>query len=205
MKINVVLPEHIGDITLEQYQAFTKLEQREDLDKFNFEKRKLAIFTNLKHNQVKNIQYKDYADILTQIDEALKLTPKFEERFTINGLEFGFIPNLDKMQTKEFVDLEKWGLDTENLHRVMAVLFRPVVSEDKFNNYKIADYYGTEEHHNAMKQTPLHIVNGAIDFFYRLSNELSSHILKYMQEEVAREKPLQYFSRRGDGTLQYQR
>ena len=126
----------------------------------------------------------------------------FQDRFTINGVEFGFIPNLEDITTGEYVDLSTHGMDIETLHKVMAVLFRPVSGEDAFGNYKIETYQGTKQYSEVMKYTPLNIVNGALVFFYNLSKELKNHIQKSTEAVQVKVNELQAISKSGDGTLQ---
>ena len=201
-KVTIKLPENIEEITLEQYQRFDKLTKREDLNELSFNKRLIEIFTELKYRDIGNISHKDYKDVLEQITKALSQDVEFKNRFEIGGVEFGFIPNLDDMSTAEFVDLSKWGVEIENFNRIMAVLFRPIVKSDRFDNYEIESYNGTDKYNVLMKQMPMNIVNGALGFFYHLAKELRIHTLRYTKEVQAKEGVLQTTSINGGGTLQ---
>lgn len=185
--MKITLPEHIGDITLDQYQRYHKLCLREDLSLFNFNTRKIEIFTGLNHRQVKDISHKDYSEIVEQIDKAMDEATPFKNLFTMNGIEYGFVPNLDKITTREFVDLSTSGVEVEELHKTMAVLFRKVTKKDSFGNYQIEYYAGTEEKAEVMKAMPMSIVNGALLFFCNIARELSQNIPKFIHRERARE------------------
>ena len=65
------LPENIEDITLDQYQKYTVLVGREDLDEISFNKRLISIFTDLKFRDIEKVAYKDYELIVAQITLAL--------------------------------------------------------------------------------------------------------------------------------------
>ena len=41
----------------------------------------------------------------------------------MRGVEYGFIPNLDDMSFGEYVDLDTYIGDWQNIHRAMAVLY----------------------------------------------------------------------------------
>ena len=185
--MKITLPEHIGDITLDQYQRYHKLCLREDLSLFNFNTRKIEIFTGLSHRKVKDISHKDYSEIVEQIDKAMDEATPFKNLFTLNGVEYGFVPNLDKITTREFVDLSTFGVEVEELHKTMAVLFRKVINKDPFKNYNIEYYSGTEEKAEVMKAMPMSIVNGALLFFCNIAKELRTNIPKFMEAEQARE------------------
>jgi hypothetical protein len=181
--MKIILPESIQDITLHQFQLYNELLEREDLDEYQFNKRKIQIFTGLERNRIDLISVSDYNDIVTQIDLALNQTVEFTTTFFIKDVEFGFIPNLDKMTQGEFIDVSNYGTDVKELHKLMAVLFRPIKNKDSFDNYSIINYKGTEQYANIMKHMPLSIVNGSLVFFSSLANELVSYTQKYMVQE----------------------
>lgn len=200
MKIN--LPENIEDITLDQYQKYSVLVAREDLDEISFNKRLISIFTDLKFRDIEKVAYKDYEFIVAQITLALTQEAEFKSTFKINGVEFGFIPNLNDISTGEYVDLSTHGTTIENMHKVMAVLFRPIKSKDFFGNYEIESYTGTKQYAELMKYTPLNIVNGALVFFYNLSKELRIATQKSTKVLQAKVNELQAILKNGDGMQQ---
>lgn len=199
--MRITLPESIQDITLHQFQLYNELLERTDLDEYQFNKRKIQIFTELERNRIDLIDTKDYNEIINQIDLALNQTVEFKPTFFIKDVEFGFIPNLDKMSQGEFIDLSSYGTDVKELHKLMAVLFRPIKNKDSFGNYSIINYQGTEQYANIMKHMPLSIVNGALVFFSSLANELVSYTQKYMQVEQAKVNQHRTTSKNGDGML----
>jgi len=186
--MKIILPESIQDITLHQFQLYNELLERTDLDEYNFNKRKIQIFTGLERNRIELISAVDYKEITEQIDLALNQTVEFKPTFFIKDVEFGFIPNLDKITQGEFIDISDYGTDVKELHKLMAVLFRPIKNKDSLGNYEIINYQGTKQYSDIMKHTPLSIENGALVFFSSLANELVSYTAKYMQEEQAKEK-----------------
>lgn len=180
--MKIILPENQNEITLEQYQRYIKLLERTDLDIYNFNRRKLEIFTPLTFKDTENVTQVDFEFCLNQIDKAINEEVEFKNTFFIGNVEFGFIPNLDEMTTAEYVDLNKYTNTQDTLHYLMAILFRPIINKDAFGNYEIANYEGTKEYFELMKKTPLSIVNGALFFFINLSTELQNYILKYTKE-----------------------
>ena len=180
--MKIILPENQSEITLEQYQRYVKLLERTDLDIYNFNRRKLEIFTPLTFKNTENVTQVDFEFCLNQIDKALNEEVEFKNRFTLGGVEFGFIPNLDEMTTAEYVDLNKYTNTADTLHYLMAILFRPIINKDSFGNYEIQKYEGTKEYFELMKKMPLSIANGSLFFFINLSTELQDYILKYTKE-----------------------
>jgi len=103
----------------------------------------------------------------------------FKNTFKLNKVDYGFIPNLDNITAKEWMDLQLYPLNkTETLHKLMAILFRPITKKDSFGNYKIESYNGTNERAELFKYMPMNVVNGAIIFFLTLQKQLLAHIQK---------------------------
>lgn len=200
--MKIVLPENISEITLEQFQKYSVLLERKDLDDFQLKKRKVSIFTGIKYKDLDNINQSDFDEILEQIDISLNVDAEFKDRFEMNGIEFGFIPNFDKMTTKEFVDLSLYPVsEIETYHKLMAILFRPVKNKDPFGSYKIKNYNGTENYAETMKQTPMNIVNGALVFFCNLASELQKSTERYIHQELKKAETQATTSISGDGIL----
>ena len=193
----ITLPENSKDITLYQYQRYVDLLGRTDLDQYQTEQRKIQIFTGLKPDA--NITQTDRVEILEQIETAINTPAEFIPIFTMAEIEFGFIPNFDKITGGEYMDLCKYTGDVESLHNLIAILFRPITKKDSFGNYSIAEYQGTSEWAEAMKLTPMNVVNGALFFFLNLSTELTSYILNLKEKEQAREQVLSDSLVNGDG------
>lgn len=190
--MKITLPENISEITLSQYMRYYKLTKKE-LSEYDAIVEKVGIFTGLTRKEVESIEYKDLIDINTQIDKALNERAEFKNRFYIDKVEFGFV-TLDKIKGKEYVDLVNYSKDLEdvnNYHKLMAILFRPIINKSFGGTYEIAEYEGTSEWCEIMKRTPMNIVNGALSFFLNLQNELLNYIQKYTKEVQARDKQAQ--------------
>ena len=201
--MKITLPEHIGEITLGQYQKWLILDKRKDLPELEFNKRKLCIFTDLKYRQLSGVSMKDYDEINKIIDKALLLSPKFNNTFKMDEVEFGFIPYLDNMSTSEFADISLYEKDPQQYHLLMAILFRPIKIKDALNNYSITEYHGTDEYGQKMKGMPLSVVNSNMDFFLSLASELersTQRSINKIMKNLKKERQQTSFSQNGDGT-----
>ena len=200
--MTVTIPQSIADIKLHQFQKYNELLLRDDLTQSQFDIRKVEIFTNIKRDEITLISSKDFVEISQQIDLALEQTVEFKPTFFIQDVEFGFITNFDKISQGEFIDISNYGTNIDEMHKLMAVLFRPIKKKDSLGNYEIISYQGTEQYANIMKHTPMSIVNGALVFFSSLASELVNYTQKYMMEEQARDEVPATISTNGDGMLQ---
>ena len=141
--MKITLPENISEITLGQFQKYLKLLTRE-LSDIDFNKRKIAIFTKLPYRDISKVSSVDFKELLLQIDLALSTKAEFTNRFTLNDIEYGFIPNLDNISIGEYADLQKYSeqlslVEDDNIEtmidgfnemeKIMAVLFRPIINK----------------------------------------------------------------------------
>lgn len=185
MKIS--LPDSQDDITLEVYNKFMLL----DSDADNYEDLIFCLFTGISLADIKNVVKKDIDETLKHVYNALQSEGRFKRTFTIDDVDFGIIPNFDKITGGEYTDLvsysskEKDGYNPQ-LNRLISVLYRPIKKVDRFGNYKIEKYKGTNGHVNLINKLPMSIVNGCLSFFLTLSNDLEAHIQAYMEEELLR-------------------
>lgn len=200
--MTILIPESIEDITLQQFQKYDLLLKRTDLDESQINKRKVEIFTGLERSRLDLISQSDYKEIIEQIDLALNQTVEFTPTFKISDVEFGFIPNLDKITTAEYRYLSIYGTDVKEMHKLMAVLFRPVKNKNG-SKYSIIDYNGTEKRAEVMKYMPLSVVNGALVFFSNLANELIIYTQKFTTEEQAKEEQQVTTSKSGGGMQRF--
>lgn len=198
--MKIKLPEDISEITLSQYMRLDKLIKK-DLKDYDAVIEKICIFTGLTKKEAESIEYKDVLDISYQIDKALSKNAKFVNRFFIDDVEFGFV-TLDKIKGKEYIDLVNYSKDLKdvsNYHKLMAILFRPIINKSIGGTYEIADYNGTSEWCEIMKRTPMNVVNGALSFFLILQKELLTYIRKSTKEAQAKVKQVQTTSKSTGG------
>jgi hypothetical protein len=194
--MRVKVPTSLNEILLgdvQRWQSYLKMKSDpESFDDHRSIVEKVSIFTSLKKDEVELLERKDLNRLNDMINEALNKQGEFKPRFVLDGVEYGFHPNLDKMTGGEYTNLRDYSFEPDTLHRTAAILFRPIVSE-LFDTYQIAKYNGTDEHCEKMKMIPASIMNGAIVFFSNLTNELNNYIRKYLQAVQAKEKSRNHF------------
>ena len=180
MKISV--PTHINDITLEQYQRFALI-NTEEQDKEFFMFKTIEIFCGVDIALVSKMRLKDAESISNEVLEVLQQNVPFTNKFELDGVKYGFIPDLQAISLGEFIDLEEGLSKDKDFHKAASVMFRPIVKE--FGElYTIDGYEANTEMHHVMKQAPVGIISAAIVFFYNIAKEL----LKASQDFSSQEK-----------------
>ena len=173
-----------SDVTLEKWLKLIDLETG---SKTKEAEETIAALSDIPKQLIKELSIKDVAVIMSRIAELQQKQDSSLKRIVkINGVEYGFHPDLDSITLGEYADIEtfiKNGIETQ-LPELCAVLYRPI-TEKKNDIYTIAAYDGdirmrTEE----MKQMSAEQVQSALVFFYRLGKELSLILPSYLMERL---------------------
>lgn len=191
-KIELEVPSSLESITLRQYQKYLKVANKNEGDEYSdfLNKKLIEIFCNINLNNVESIPVVEFDKVLNIIQKAFEKKWGLTKTFKLLDVEMGFIPKLDDMSLGEYVDVEASLGDWENIHKAMAVLYRPInfKSGDK---YTIAPYQPSDEVSELMREMPLSVVMGSMVFFYSLGIELSKASLSYLEMEMKRAKTSQ--------------
>ena len=191
------VPLDLGSITLGQYQDYLKiLDKWDGEDDVYLQIKILQIFCGLSPDFINDLPIHSFESTITHITGLFNSDTPFISKFTMNGknsvgdetsVEFGFIPKLDDLSFGEFIDLDKYLQGWDNMHKAMAVLFRPVFHKKK-EYYLIDKYEGSSKYSEVMKDMPLSVALGATVFFYRLGTKLQNYTLDYLEEQIMKEK-----------------
>ena len=200
MRKQVIVPDSLSEITLGQYQKFLKIQEENEDEKFLAVKM-VEIFCGIKGDLVMKMKASSIRDITSVLAEMFNEKPPLRREFTMNGIDYGFIPLLEDMSFGEYVDLDTYISDISNIHRAMGVLYRPIVQRYS-GKYLIEQYKGEDT--EKMKDMPMDAVLGSMLFFYHLGMDLSKVMLNYLEQEENQTTVLQqYLEKNGDGINQF--
>jgi len=180
MKVKITIPTSLNEITLEQYQRFISISEKNEEGNF-LQLKMLEIFCGIALDVASNMSLKDVNEITQSINEMFTKEYKLQTIFKLGNTNFGFIPNLDEISLGEFSDLDTYFGKIDKMHNAMAVLYRPIIDKSK-NKYLIEPYNGSITYCDVMKFMPMDVVFGAMVFFYNLSNELLISSLNYLEQ-----------------------
>lgn len=196
MKAYVDVPDTLSDITLRQYQKFVK-ETKDNEDADFIQNKIIEIFCNVRAEDVKKIKYTDIKKISDRINNLFEQKPALVRNFKLFGVNYYFIPNLDDISLGEYIDIDTYISDWENIHIAMNVLYRPLKQKLK-EKYLIEDY--NENNNTVLLDMPLDAVMSSIFFFYHLGNDLLKVIVNYLQNNQEIQQALDQTSvKNGDG------
>ena len=204
MKLEISIPTELKEIKLAQYQAFLKIAKDNEDAEFLHQKM-VQTFCGIDLKEVAEIRYKDVVEITNSLGKMFDVkNHKFINKFKLGGVEFGFIPNLDDMTFGEYTDLDTYITDWDEMHKAMAVLYRPIKKNGLNGTYEVEKYNGSITYSDVMKHAPLDVVFGANVFFYTLGNELLKSTMTYLENNKEIQTILhQHNSEKdGDGIVQ---
>ena len=206
MNIKITVPSNLSEITLEQYQRYLKvIEDVEQNDKAQMfvDLKMMEIFCGVPYTTAMKFPMSEVSRINRIIGSVLNNKSELVRTFQMGDSKFGFIPKLDEMTFGEYIDLDNFFGDWNNMHKAMSVLYRPIDKTYKDTLYSIKEYDG-DTFHNAMKQMPLDAVFSSIVFFYTLGSELSKIMLNSLQDLEETDTTLkQDLIKNGDGILAF--
>jgi hypothetical protein len=151
----------------------------------------IQAITGLKRDDIRKIDVTQIEKIVTAYANGLKNDEKvFKQFIEIDGIKFGFHPNLKSMTFGEWLDLSELSKNfPHQLPELMCILYRPVTAEINMQ-YKIEDYDSDVHLKYApqMRKMNLANVNAALLFFSTLKNDLVSNTPEYLEQELERLK-----------------
>lgn len=200
--MKITIPTSLNEIKLHQYQAFLKVSAIEGQTEDFLKHKMIQIFCDVSLKIVMLMSFKDVEEISGKIGSLFTDKNKLINRFKLNGVDYGFVPNLDNITSGELIDLDAYISDWQKMHQAMAVLFRPITKSFS-DRYLIEKYEGSDKYSEVLKDMPLDVALGAMVFFWDLGKDLVSSTMSYLAEnpEVANIVNKHNLENAGDGTL----
>ena len=178
-EIELKVPTSYADITLKQWiDLQNELEAYKD-DPNAVTALMLYHLCGLEPKYMKGIAVDDYSLVKTQLESFLSNTDLPLQRIiTIDGVEYGFEPNLSQMSYGAYADITQYKDLTidKNWAKIMSVLYRPI-------KHKKGDMYSIEAYDGVMREdmflkVGMDVHFGTLFFFVNLLMDLLKGILK---------------------------
>ena len=151
----------------------------------------IAALSDIPKKLIKELALSDVAVIMSKVGELQQeQDTKLKRIIEINGVEYGFHPDLDSISLGEYADIEQFiknGIDS-SLPELMAVLYRPI--KLKKNDIYIIEPYDGDIRLRAeeMKLMSAEQVQSALVFFYTLGKVLSEIMPSYLIQRLKETK-----------------
>jgi hypothetical protein len=195
--MKLIVPNKMSEIKLADYQKFVRLEGDDEF----LSRKAVEIFCDLKMDVILQMKSSSLTSVTSILMNAFAEKPALTQKFTIGKQTFGFLPSLEEITVGELNDVDQYISDWSQMHKAMAVLYRPVVATFG-NRYEIEKYEGSDKYAEQMKEMPLDVTIGAMLFFWTLGKDLSvASLTSLARDEEMNLTPLLNFLKNGDGSL----
>ena len=188
------------DVTLDKWQRLV-LGNKVSKAKAKEAKDTIALLSDIPKKLIDQMSLKDVATIFEKVSN-LQVKGKLKKVFEIDGEEYGFLPDCDEISLGEWVDIETYlkdGLE-KNIHKLMAVLFRPLTRKEG-KIYSISAYSGGRERAEKFKKKMTAAqVQQSLVFFWSLGKSLSTILPLYLTEVMKKIQEEMSSSLDGDGS-----
>lgn len=182
--LTLEIPTSWKDVTLKQYLAL-----QADLEAYKDDEEAqtalmLLHLCGLDAEYLNKLSADSYNKVRSKLNEFISPESiELQQFITIDGIEYGFEPNLSKMSYGAYADITKHdtiAID-KNWSKVMSILYRPVTKKEK-ERYDIQTYDGNIDDTKWL-DVNMEVHWGALFFFVRLQMDLLKGILKSLKEE----------------------
>lgn len=179
--IELNIPDSWKDITLRKYLAL-----QYDLENYKDDEEAQIAFTlhhlcGISLDEFKLLSKETYDSVMDTLKSFMQSTDNELQRFvTIDGVEYGFEPNLSNMAYGAYCDITKYDVVTidKNWGKIMDILYRPVEIKRK-DTYGIKAYEGKIDDEKWLDVT-MDIHFGTLFFFVHTSMDLLNYTLNSM-------------------------
>ena len=131
-------------ISIDNYSKIYKVKDLFSDDYFSA--KLVSLVTGAPVEDLLESDYQELSYIAAYIMSLIPLeTPKFVDRFELNGIKYGFFPKWQDLSYAEFVDMDTISTKKQDevlnmLHILCAVMYRPIVSEKSEHEFEIEKY-----------------------------------------------------------------
>lgn len=182
-ELELKVPTSYADITLEKWLILqTELENYKD-DPDAMSAITLYHLCGLDPIYLKGLSVNDYTSIKVELESFLADTEfPLQRIIKIDGVEYGFEPNLSQMAYGAYADITQYKELTidKNWAKIMSILYRPITHK-KGDMYTIKTYDG-ELKEDMFLQVGMDVHLGTLFFFVNLLMDLLKGILNSTME-----------------------
>jgi hypothetical protein len=183
--LKITVPTHYSAINLAKYLEFREQAEAYKDEPEALEALLLSHICEIPVELQNKIDIETYVNVKNTLSSFMADTSYDLQRFiTIDGVEYGFEPNLSKMAYGAYLDITKYETVTidKNWASIMAVLYRPITKKVG-KLYEIKPYTG-EEDSDVWYNVGMDVHFGTLFFLIDLYRELLSATLNSMTDQV---------------------
>mgnify|MGYP003642305792 FL=1 len=168
----ITIPTDWSDVTIKKFIKYNdSLKDLEDERQIII--KTISILCDISEHIVEVMKLKDLKKIQANLQKLIgkPVNKDIINKIDINGVKYGFHPNLDDLTMGEFVDIETYAKEND-IAKMMSVLYRPIVKEQG-NRYDIEPYDFDVHSENSIhfEKLSINVGNAIAVFFWTLGKE----------------------------------
>ena len=180
-------------MTIEHYVKIYKIK-----DLFNddyFYPKMLSAVSNAPINDLLEGGFEEIAFLAGSVIKLMPTTEsvKFEDRFELDGISYGFFPNWRDLTFAEYIDMDTISTKKpqdllDHLHILAAIMYRPIINERSEHDFDIEKYNVDSMKQRAemfKKKLDIKYVLGAQFFFINFANKFSNSSPLYLMPTLS--------------------
>lgn len=194
MQVSIEVPDSLADISVGQYQEWKSTIEMQEWSEIRQKIITVSIFCKADIDTIESISIKNLNKINGMILRLLEGAFKndLQKVIELDGVKYGFHPDLNEMTTGEWADLEEELREKEDLWKAMpnilAILYRPLKGRKwwKFwdKSYQIENYEPKHmENADRMKEVNMETASGMAVFFWNLGIEYTKSFIQSIKQQ----------------------
>ena len=173
-----------SDVTLEKWVQLINTKTDRKIDETI---ESIQHLSDMPKEIVRELSVYDVAAIAERLGKMQKeANSALQHMIVVDGVEYGFHPNLEDITIGEFADIEmfiKGGVEN-NMHKIAAVLYRPIT--EKVGSAYTIEAYGDDVtiRSEQLKQMTAEQIQSSLVFFWSLGTMLLKIMPSYLMEQA---------------------
>lgn len=169
-------------MTIEHYSKIYKVKDLFSED--YFAAKLVSIVSDVPVNKLMEYDFQEVNLMALHIMNLIpKEAPKFEDRFELDGVHYGFVTNWRDLSFAEFIDMDTISTKKSDelldlLHILSAIMYRPIIEEKSKHDFKIEKYDVKTMQERAelfKKKLDVRYILGAQFFFIKFVRRFSNY------------------------------
>lgn len=114
-------------LTLRQFIELNDIQQNNNLSTIEKELKMLCCLENRPESEYLSLKYRDLLSLVKERTDFLHNPPEFKpvDEIEVNGIRFKFLHQIEEMTAGQFIDIDFFKGNVNELHKAAAVLFLP--------------------------------------------------------------------------------
>lgn len=182
----IQIPESWSEISIEKFQELSTFNSENTIsNSINI----IACLTESDTEIIKRMSSDDLKNVTELLAWSKELPPtEFKHTIEIDGITYSLVPDLNKLTVGEWIDIDGYLENfTENIHNVMAILYRPLISSINDRTRIVKEYNANDSLEIAkIFKTKMNIadVYGTSIFFFLIGIEFTKNLTDYLTLEI---------------------